>query len=382
MRHGCLPRAIAGSLSGLLLLACACSPETSAHTGREAQKEVVPVVAVRAMRKDVPVEVQAIGRVEPSSSVAVRAQVDGQLARVHFREGENLRRGQLLFTIDARPYEALLHQAEANMARNRAEADNAAVELKRRATLLERGFISENEYDEAATRATALRAAVAADVAAVEAAQLQVQYCTIHSPIDGRVGQILVHEGNIVKRNDSVLAIINQLQPIDVAFAVPEQVLGDIRSRARMGPLHVEATAGSTRAGGTLSFVDNTVDPSTGTAMLKAVFPNADESLWPGQFVDVSLTLSVQHDAVVVPFTAVQNGQQGAYVFVVSPENAAEVRAVGVGATVGESVVITEGLDGHELVVTEGQLRLINGAAVAVRAPPASPASDDAGAEG
>lgn len=357
----------------LIVISCvflaACSGAGSdASSG--APVEAVPVSVAAVRQADIPMQLRTIGSVEPFSTVSIKSQVEGQLSQVHFQEGQAVARGDLLFTIDPRPFEAALRQSEANLAKNQAEASNAAIDAARRAKLLADGFVSNDENDQAQTRSISLQAAVKADQAAVENAKLLLQYCFIHSPIDGRVGRLLVHEGNVVETNDTVLAVINQIHPIYVSFSLPEQDLSGIRARAAAETLAVDAFVGpqpSAPIVGTLSFINNTVDTTTGTVLLKGLFTNDNEQLWPGQFVDVALTLSITHDAVLVPAEAVQTGQQGQYVFVVGPNAAAELRPVALGRTAGHDVIITSGIQGGERVVTDGQIRLAPGSKVEIK---------------
>ena len=358
----------------LLLWLCAlaaCRSETGVPTAIGSEpRDAVPVTVATVMKKDVPIQLHAIGTVEASSTVSVKSQVEGQLAEIHFQEGEPVRKDDLLFTIDPRPFEATLRQVEANLARDVAEAENAKVEADRLERLLAQALVSRSDYDQAHAKAVSLRAAVKADQAAVENAKLQLQYCYIRSPIDGRIGQLLVHAGNVVKRNETELAVINQIRPVDVAFAVPEQELPEIRQRAAVAKLTVEAFLANHSAPpvvGDLSFINNEVDTTTGTVLLKALFGNADETLWPGQFVDVALTLTIQRNAVVVPLEATQTGQQGLYVYVVGKDLTAEMRPIAVGETVGQEVIISKGLEPGERVVTDGQLRLAPGLAVQIK---------------
>jgi multidrug efflux system membrane fusion protein len=367
-------------LAAGLVFISACSESGGHATGSRDAGETVPVVAASVDERDVPLQVRAIGNVEPYSTISLKPQVDGQLAQLHFQEGQRVKQGDLLFTIDPRPFEAALRQAEANLAKERAEANNADSELKRRTALLKQGFVSQDEYDQAFARAASLHAASKADEAAIENARLQLQYCYIHSPIDGRVGQILVHAGNVVKRNETTLAVINQIRPVYVSFAVPERDLSEIRRLAAGGELTVEATiAGDSNkpVGGQLSFINNTVDTNTGTVMLKGLFTNEDELLWPGQFVDVNLTLSVQQHALVVPAEAVQTGQEGPFVFVINDDQTVEARPVVVERTTPLGAVVASGLSKGERVVTDGQLRLANGTRVEIKgAGPAQARSD------
>jgi multidrug efflux system membrane fusion protein len=349
-------------LALVLVAATACSSGNDAgmHKGDVA---AVPVTVARAERRDAPVTVRAIGTVEAYSTVALKPQVDGQLARVHFDEGQEVKRGDLLFELDRRPFEAVFRQAEANLARDRALAENARVEAGRFERLIREGVVSTDEVDQARTRAASSAALVAADEAAVERA-------TIRSPIDGRIGQLLVHEGNVVKEEDTTLAVINQVRPIRVAFTVPQQDLPSIRRYMADGPLAVDAAladGGGPRVTGELAFVNNTVDQATGTVLLKAAFANADEALWPGQFVDVTLRLTTEHDATVVPASAIQTGQQGSYVFVVKPDGTVDSRPVVTGGAFDGHVVVRDGVAPGDRVVTQGQLRLAPGTRVEVK---------------
>ncbi len=361
-------RLAVGAVAALALVIDACS-SGGEDSGRD-HKETVPVTVAVVVQRDIPVQLRAIGNVEAYSTVSVKSQVEGQLAHVHFVEGQPVKKGDLLFTIDPRPFESALRQAEATVARDVAEARNAEVDAKRRTQLLAQGFVSRDEYDQSQTKAASSAAAVKADEADVENARLQLQYCYIHSPIDGRVGQLLVHEGNVLKANDTLLAVINQVRPVYVAFSVPEQDLPEVRQRTAAGKLPVQALVphhDDTPVVGELSFINNTVDATTGTVLLKALFANEDEALWPGQFVDVAVTLAVHRDAVLVPAEAIQVGQQGQYVFVVAPEELAEVRAVVPGDRVGQEIVVSQGLTAGERVVTDGQIRLAPGLKVQIK---------------
>jgi multidrug efflux system membrane fusion protein len=354
-----------------LVALAGCTSQSTADLVSGGAAEAVPVTVATAVRRDVPRNLRAIGTVEPYATVAVKAQVEGQLARVTFIEGQEVKRGDLLFLIDPRPFEAALAQAKANLARDKAEASNADVEAGRFVELLRQGVASKQEHDQARTRSASMAAAAKADAAAVVRAELELEYCTIRSPIDGRMGKQLVHQGNVVKPNETTLAVINQIRPVYVELSVPQQELAEVRKQMARGPLAVEAAPpaeGSPAAHGELTFVNNTVDPTTGTVMLRALFQNDDETLWPGQFVDVSLTLSTSHDVVVVPARAVQTGQAGKYVFVVKPDKSAELRPVVPGLELAGDVVVESGLEAGEQVVTDGQIRLAPGLAVVVRA--------------
>jgi multidrug efflux system membrane fusion protein len=352
-------------VSALLLLGLpACSKS------KQPPPRVVPVVAVPAEQQDVPLQIRAIGNVESYNTVAVKSLVGGEIAKVYFHEGQDVKRGDLLFLIDTRPFEAALRQAESALARDRAQALNAQEDANRYAGLSTKGFVSRQEYDKARTNADALDAVVKADEAAVENARLQLEYTAIMSPIDGRTGSIQVKQGNIVKANDVVLVTINQITPINVAFAVPEQELAAIKRYRASGELHVEASmpqSGTRPATGTLTFIDNAVNTATGTILLKATFANADRSLWPGQFVDVLLTLTTEKNRVLVPTEAIQAGQQGQFVFVVKDDKSVEMRPVTVARTVERWAVIEKGAQPGEMVVTDGQLRLVPGAKVEIK---------------
>jgi multidrug efflux system membrane fusion protein len=327
----------------------------------------VPVSVATVMQKDVPVRVVAIGNVEPSTSVALKARVDGQIVAVKFKEGQEVRKGEILFQIDARPFAAALKQAEANALKDAAARDQARSQERRYLELLEKSFVSKEAYAQIATNAQTAEATAKASEAARESARLNFEYCTIAAPIDGFVGKVLLQVGNMVKANDvNSLVVINQVRPVYVSFAVPEQSLADIRRYMAATPLKVTVSSSDTRhmplATGTLVFIDNAVDSTTGTIKLRAGFENRDLALWPGQFVSASLQLYEQKDAIVVPATAVQTGPQGEFVFVFKPDATAEARTVTVSRSEGDLVVVAAGLRAGEKVVTRGQLRITPGA--------------------
>jgi multidrug efflux system membrane fusion protein len=342
-----------------LLPSAFCLPGCAAKKEKPAD-EKVPVAVATAQSKDIPVQIRVIGTVQPLSTVQVRALVGGQLTRVWFREGDEVHRGQTLFTIDPRPYEATLAQAKANLARDEANQRNAESERNRYADLVKKDFVTREEYDNRSAAAEAARAVAAADRAAVENAQLQLAYCEIHSPIDGRTGSLVVHAGNLVKANDTTpLVVINQVQPVNVVFAVPERQLGDVRARGMTDvPVTAQPQGSAKTVAGKLTFIDNTVDPQTGTITLKASFTNTDRALWPGQYVNVALTLSTMSAATVVPAQAVQSGQHGQYVYVVKNDRSVDMRPVTVTAQVEQETIIAKGVSPGETVVTDGQLRL------------------------
>jgi multidrug efflux system membrane fusion protein len=322
----------------------------------------VPVTVEEVVQKLVPFRIQAIGNVEAYSTVALKARTDGQIIEVGFKEGEEVRKGQLLFKIDPRPFEAALRQAEANALRDTAAAEQARSQEKRYQDLLDKNFVSKEAYAQIRTNATTAEATARASQAALDSAKLNVEYCTITAPIEGYAGKIQIQLGNLVKANDvNPLVVINQVHPIYVNFAVPEQRLSEVREHMASGPLGVDALApGSDRATatGALIFVDNAVDPSTGTIRLRARFVNKENSLWPGQFVGVSVRLFEQPDAIVIPSTAVQTGPEGQYVYVVGQDMVADVRKIEVERTDGDHTIVASGLSKGEKVVTRGQLRL------------------------
>lgn len=420
---------LAGSLAALALGAGACDRAPSAQP-RPAAPPAVPVGVATVERKAVPVQVIAVGNVQAYTTVGVKPQVGGQIVQVHFKEGQEVTRGELLFTIDPRPLQASVRQMEANVARDRAQLrqmeaavaqklaevtqalanlerdlaqmENARVQEERYRELVRRELVAREQYDQVRTNLAALQATVAADRAAVEnakasaraaeamvdnakaaiaaneamveTARLQLAYTTIRAPMDGRTGNLLVQAGNVVKGNDeNPLVVITQVRPIYVSFSVPEQHLTDVKRYLARGSVKVEAAidGGKRTEVGTLTFVNKTVDPTTGTIQLKATFLNPDNALWPGQFVDVALTLTTEQ-ATVVPAQAVQAGQKGTFVFVVKPDLTVESRPVKVGRRLGGELVVDQGLAGGERVVTDGQLRLVPGTRVEIKPQKAS----------
>jgi multidrug efflux system membrane fusion protein len=328
-------------------------------------------------RRPVPIEIQAVGHVEPVSSVSIRSQVDGEILRVEFGEGQEVGKGQVLFEIDPRPYRAELAQARANLARNRAQAVNAAAQARRYSDLVKKDYVTREQYDQIRAEASASQASVQADEAAVRNARLKLENATLTAPIAGRTGSLLVHAGNLVRAGDpQPLVVINQIRPVHVSFALPEQSLQEVRQRMAGGPLKVTSTLSSSSDQvrvGTLTFIDNAVDPATGSILAKATFPNEDGALWPGVYTRVVVTLGVQPDAVVVPSQAVQSGQQGSFVYIVKPDQTVAPVAVVVDRTYGGDAVLARGPDPGQAVVTDGQLRLSPGAKVAVRREASAP---------
>ena len=367
----------AAALAAIAAIATYFGSGTGAAGAKGRAPSAIPVSIVTVARQAMPVRIAAIGNVEPFASVAVKARVDGQILDVSFKEGEEVREGQVLFRIDARPFEATLRQAEAQHQRDVAAATQARAQEKRYLELLEKNYVSKDAYAQFRTNAETAEAAAAASRAAVDNARLNVEYCTIRSPLNGFAGKVLIQRGNLVKANDTApLIILNQVRPVYVNFAVPEQSLDAIRTYMVRGPLGVSALPpGSTHRadGGRLVFVDNAVDASTGTIRLRAQFANQDLALWPGQFVNVSLTLYEQPAAIVVPADSVQNGPQGQYVYVVKPDMTAELRAVKVDRVDTGSAIVADGLSPGETVVSQGQLRLGPGAKVTIAAKPKRP---------
>jgi multidrug efflux system membrane fusion protein len=393
-----------------------------------AAREGVPVTIDTAVSKTVPVQIRAVGSVQAYASVTLKSQLDAEVARVHFSEGQAVKKGDLLFTLDQRPWEAALgqaeanvgrdtaqlqqteaavaqtmaaqKQAEANLARDAAQLENANIQLRRYKGLMDEGAVSKEMYDQVRTNAAALEATIEADKAAiantmasiraaqatvenikavikadqatVESARVQLSYTTIRAPMDARAGNLLVQAGSAVKARDDTaqMLVLNQIQPIYVSFSVPEQYLPDIKKFLAAGTLRVQAFPrgqDDSPASGELSFVNNTVDPGTGMIQLKATFPNKESRLWPGQFANVVLTLTAESDRMVIPSQAIQTGQQGQYVYVVRSDSTVELRLVTVGRRIGGEIVIEKGVSPGDKVVTDGQLRLVSGTRVQVK---------------
>ena len=332
-----------------------------------------PVLVAPAVETNVPVLIDPppVGHVMPYSTVTIRPQVGGILNQVHFQEGQEVKKGDLLFTIDPRPVQAALATTRANLARDRAQRENAKIQFGREQKLFEQKLISQDEFDTSKAGLDALEGTVAADEAAVTNAELNLEFTGIRAPFDGRTGSLQFHEGNVVKAPDDTLLTINQIHPIYVVFAVPEQYLPEIKREMREKTLKVMATFQNMDAPpqGELTFIDNAVDTTTGTIQLKATFPNEDNALWPGQFVQVALTLSELTNAIVVPSQAVQTGQDGDFIYVVKPDQIVEQRPVTIGITSQGGTVVQSGLKAGETVVTDGQLRLAPGVKVNVKTP-------------
>ncbi len=350
----------------------ACSQNsTPGETAQADMNFAVPVTVATVTQKTVPIEVRVIGNGEAYSTVVVKSQVDGQLHGVYFKEGQDVQEGDLLFAIDPRPFDSALKQSEANLARDLAQEKNAQAQADRAQKLYQDGLISREQFDQFRSNAGALEAAVRADQAAVENVKIQLGYCSIHSPLTGRTGKLLVHQGNIVKANDTALIEINQISPLYVNFSVPEQYLGQIKQYQARGKLKIEAIPPQDESRpeqGLLTFFNNTVDSTTGSILLRGTFQNVEKRLWPGQFVNVVLRLTSRPNSVVAPTQAVQTGQAGHYVFVVGQNLTVDSRPVVAGATIGAETVIDKGLQPGEKVVTDGHLLLFPGAKVELKA--------------
>lgn len=344
----------------------------------------VPVTVSAVVRKDVPVDVRAVGNAEAVSTVQVLPQVSGLIQEVHFREGDNVKKGQLLFTIDTRPYRASLSVAQAELEKNKALAEQAHADLGRYEKLASEGLASQLDLSKARANAAALDATLGENRASIQSSSINVNFAAIRSPIDGKTGSLLVHAGNVVSPTDvRPLVVIRSLAPIYVRFAIPEQFLSGVRSRFKEGRVVVQAAprgSGSEAATGELTLIENTVDAATGKIDMKARFPNEGEVLWPGQFVDVVVSLSVQQGAIVVPESAVQTGQDGSYLFVVGQDLKATLHRLDVDRTAGTDVVVRSGVAPGDRVVVDGQVRLRDGASVVIKAGPVGGADPGASA--
>ncbi|MBF0395213.1 MAG: efflux RND transporter periplasmic adaptor subunit [Desulfobacterales bacterium] len=334
------------------------------------KKKVVPVNISISEKKDVPLQIKAVGNVRAYSTLSVIPQVNGELLSVHFKEGDNIKEGDLLFTINPAPFKTKLNQAEANLAKDMALLENARKQVNRYSSIAKKGFVAEEQYDKILTDMAVLEASVKSDKASIENAKIDLEYCSIKSKIDGVSGDIKINKGNIVKSNgNEPLVIINKIEPIDVVFSIPEKNVQEIRQYMSLGKLKVSASIPSGKinaSSGELVFMDNAVDSNTGTIQLKATFPNKDRMMWPGQFVQVVVTLTNQANATVIPFQAVQTGQLGQYVFVVKPDMTVDYRSVTVERTIGDVAVISKGVSSGEKVVTDGHMKLTPGSNVKI----------------
>jgi multidrug efflux system membrane fusion protein len=362
----------------MVALLAGCSQESSTM-----QMPPVPVVVSQVVRKTVPFEVTSIGNVEAYRTVSVRSQVGGVLREIHFKEGDHVKKGQPLLLIDPAPYRAALEAAKATFARDQATAANLEQTVARYDELVKKNYITAQQHSDMLSQLASTKATVQADSAAVVSASLNLDYCSISSPIDGRIGEKLVDEGNVVKANsDNPLLVIHQIEPVFVRFTVPERYLTEILKRSGEQPLIVRAAAPEETPGvhkGKLTFIDNAVDRSTGTIMLKAEFANHDTMMWPGEFVNVVLVLKELPEAVVVPAQAIGTGQQGDYLFVLKSDATVELRPVTVQYRLNNDAVIERGVEPGERVVIDGQLRLRPGASVIVKPPVGAGETGDAG---
>jgi multidrug efflux system membrane fusion protein len=372
-------RSLFGSLTlGAALSAAACSGGEAVSTTPPAgggrgggQGPAVPVTATTALQKSVPLDVTAIGTVIAASTVAVRAQITGELMTVNFKEGDEVRQGQVLFTLDKRPFEAALAQAEAQLQKDVAQAANAKAQSARYQDLAQRGIATREQVDQMTTQAASLEATVAADRANIQSAKVQLDYATIEAPISGRTGLLVVHKGNLVRANDTApIVSINRIAPVYVTFAVPESILPQFKHYMAAGTIRVEAKAPNDPGPpsvGKIDFIDIAVDATTGTIKVKGTFPNDDRRLTPGQFVNVNVTLTTDPNATVIPTAAVQSGQQGTFVYVIKSDKTVELRPVTIARTHGDDSIVGSGVKAGETIVVDGQLRLVPGSRVSIK---------------
>lgn len=387
LRNAFARRGVPGELNwhlvifaGLMLtiaVSCASCGKAKAAAPAESKKasRAVPVTVASVTLKDVPLELNTFGRAQAKATVAIKAQVDQVIQTVHFQQGQRISRGDLLFTLDSRPYQVALERAKAALSRDQVMADNARQDALRDRSLLSEKVLAAQEYDKAKAAADALAETLKADRAAIGAAQIDLNNCRICSPIDGRVGKLLVQAGNLVKANDAPLVVINQIDPIDVYFSLPQAELDRLRIYQAQGDLSVEATLPgdpSHPAKGRLTFIDNGVNTDNGTIEVAASFANPNEHFWPGRYVLVHLVFTVQHGATVAPVRAIQTGSTGKYVFVVKDDRTVEMRPVKVARIQGDNSVIEAGLRPGEHVVTDGQMQLEDGTKVEERTTQAS----------
>lgn len=348
----------------LLAVALAACSKGVPQQAQKKQMPPAPVTVVAAAKKDVPLRLEVVGTVEAHATVSLTSQISGQIEKIHFQEGEQVAKGALLVTIDPRPFKAAVAQAEAALARDTVQLENARRDAGRNNELARGGVVPQQQADQSTAAMDALTAVVAADKAALENGRLQLAYCYIHSPIDGQTGAVQVDEGNLIKANDKAIVTIFQVKPVYVSFAVPQGHLAAIRDHMARGRLNVTAVAEGFRAvEGVLVFVDNGIDPATGTIRLKGQFPNTGGRLVPGQFVNVSLTLTTEKNVLTIPSRAVMNSQKGEFVFLVK-NGTAEMRPISIRRAFGDDVLIESGLEEGDTVVTDGQIQVIPGGPV------------------
>jgi multidrug efflux system membrane fusion protein len=355
-------------LAGVLLLSSCASKPVEGDAIKAAARPAVPVLVGMVGQKTIPVQIEAIGTGEAYASVSVKSQVQGEIQRAYFRGGQFVKQGDLLFTIDPAPFEAALAQAQANLAKDEAQLAYAQSTLEQNTALYHEGIIPQNQYEQYRSNAGSLTASVKADKAAIETSKIQLGYCTIRSPLSGLTGALLVDPGNVIQSLNTALVNINQISPIYVDFSVPQQYLAEIQAERARRPLRVEAVIPNEQPEwGILTFVNNTVDNTTGTILLKGTFPNEDHRLWPGQYVNVTLTLSEQTHATIAPSPAVQTGQNGDFVYVVKPDHTVAYQPITAGRAYEGYTEIEKGLTPGETVVTDGQLMLYPGAKVQIK---------------
>ena len=371
MTSGSTWAARAAMVAGCICFLCA-APGCAKKAEKPKARPPALVVTAAASQQDVPVQLKAIGTMEASESVTVRTQISGELVEVAFREGQDVEKGALLFRLDSRTYQAAIRKAEATLARDRVILANARKDFERYSQLVKDGIVTQEQAEGYRTRAESAVSDLDADQAALDNAREQLAYCTIKAPISGRLGVLAVDRGNVVKANETLLVTINKLTPIHAGFTIPERELSEVKRHLAGGKLTVEAEVpggSGIKERGVVSFLDNTVDPATGTIHLKASFGNSNKQLWPGQFVNLSLTLAVKNNAVVVPSQAVQTGQKGQFVFVVTKDTTAEIRPVVTGPVANAVTVIEKGLQPGEQVVIDGQMRVVPGGKVEIKQP-------------
>ena len=381
------PRSLIARLALAVALGLAgCAEKAKSGGGRRSLGGTPPVLVSTVQRKVVPLVLDAVGAVEPIQTAAIRSQITGNAIKVHFREGQDVQEGDLLFDIDPRPFRNDVSSAEADVQKFRAQLENARLQVARYETLNQSAMVSKEQIHSLQTAERTLAAQLAASESALANGRLQLEYCSIRAPLSGRTGGLGAHAGDLVRAGDANVALvtINRLDPIYVTFGVPQQHLGRLARYRAAGVITVSATptgAGESTETGELTFLDNAVDPATGTVKLKATFPNPARRLWPGQFVTVRVTLD-SPEALVVPAAALQNGQKGQHVFVVTEEKKAEQRPVSIERISEGYAVIVKGLTEGETVVTDGQLRVVSGKAVEIRQPITAAAAGDTGAKG
>jgi len=351
----------------LAMLIVACSPSSKKQSSAA---RAIPVEAGVAIQKSIPIQMNAMGSVEPFQTISVRSQITAQIRKVLFREGQEVKTGDLLFELDCRTYETALKQAQANLNRDKAQAQYAADVAARYAELLKKDYVARDQYEQFKANSAALEATLKADEAVVESNRVQMQYCSIYSPIDGRTGTLKVNQGNIIKANDTELLTINQIQPINVTFAIPEKDLPKVKNYSEQKKLEIDAfIPGEARPEqGVLTFIDNAVNTATGTITIKGTFANREKRLVPGQFVTVVLLLAIEPDAILVPTQSIEQGQEGQHVYVIKPDSTVELRPVTAAQDIKGETVILKGIKAGEQVVTDGQMLLTPGAKVTVKA--------------